>query len=181
MIPAPPGAYTVEIKRTRNDGSSYYVDREVVAFDDDGDPLVVDPDGASYTGLVRPPGRWRLEPSVRLHAPIPAEPGWHALFVRHDLDESELYRYPVIAWHGSPRAYGGSATVVGWDDEQALPFDAVERAAGPVSNLDLIGFFHPERFPEPADLEQLVAAARRGYVEGEWRRAVAVEEESPAA
>ena len=76
MIPAPPGGFTVHLELER-DGRTWSHAATVVAFNDDGDPLIID--HAHYNcGLVTPndvgAARWRLEDN-RQAAATPAEPG----------------------------------------------------------------------------------------------------------
>lgn len=76
MIPAPPGI-SADYAVKREDGSTYYMSRTVVAFNDDGDPLVTGRKGLvcarvhegsyelsdygdGYTALI-PGGGWRVE------------------------------------------------------------------------------------------------------------------------
>jgi hypothetical protein len=152
MIPAPAGAYILSVEERHPDGSNSWHEIEVVAFDDTGTPLVVD--DHSNTGLVTPvelagaPCRWSLSNAPH-HATTPAEPGWYALYtIRYD-EGDEFERLPVIAWRTTSDEYDGSATIIGHDDCGVVrPLDAVAYARTN-SNEDLVGFFHPARYPEP--------------------------------
>jgi hypothetical protein len=81
MIPAPAGAYYV------TQGDTEY---PVVAFDDDGEPLIIT--GDESTGIVPPSGSWWLEARATT-PPIPGG-GWYAVLD----DDARETRKRVIAW-----------------------------------------------------------------------------------
>jgi hypothetical protein len=126
MIPAPPG-YEVNVQRQRDDGSVYWLTFPLVAFDDDGFPLVVD-----GPVLRHPSSDWHLSgPSPRFEAPVPAEPGWYGLFANHqDQGESNVDRLPVVAWHACLQGESeeGDATIIGESDPgRSVPLAAFGR------------------------------------------------------
>jgi hypothetical protein len=167
MIAAPPGhLVNVSYRDEKRDSTL-----AVVAYDDDGYPLVIDPGGYCGVGLIHPGdvrgvGQWSLCEDAVLLPPVAAEPGWVAVTVGHGDDESIVERLPVVAWRGSADHYGGSAIVIASDDcGTTLPLDVVDYARETVS-VDLVGCFHPERLPARDDLIRVeVERLRVAYLE----------------
>jgi hypothetical protein len=95
--------------------------------------------------------------------PTPADPGWYALYANHS--DGEVQRLPVLSWRGSTSiSYEGSAVIMAWDDG-GLPAPVDARVyAEDRFDLHLLGFFHPERFPEggwiATEIERLCAKHR---------------------
>jgi hypothetical protein len=144
---------------------------EVVAFDENGTPLV-----AGDQRLVSPRewGRnvlsYYIERETR-ESYVAAGPGWYALTAIYPGGgEVERWRYPVVAWRPAP-AQGitegpeGSATILAPGERSAQPCDA-RAYCEDCDNEDLVGFFHQDLHPEPdhlaTDIERLAAAYYNG-------------------
>jgi hypothetical protein len=75
---------------------------------------------------------------------VQANPGWYALFAYYTREGTTHVRWPVLAWGVDP---GYPALVLARFSDGCPP--------QPVTGTEvLIGFFHPEQFPEPEDLSE---------------------------
>jgi hypothetical protein len=97
---------------------------------------------------------------------IPAEPGWHAAFYWFPWPGDEagepamIDRWPVVAWRVNPIAADADydAIAIGWA-ERTVELQDVSCMGS--ANVIFLGFFHPERFPEPGDLTERAEQLRR--------------------
>lgn len=157
MFEATPGVYVV---RAYYEGvrGTYEREHPVVAFmevhDDAAVPLVLEEDGLRCPNDIPGIKNWSLEEIGPL---VPAEPGWYAAFVIHGgWGDTVEERCPVVAWRCPPGEYNGGAVVIATDGvDEPAPID-VRAHVRETSNVDLLGYFHPERQAEP-DLRQEIA------------------------
>lgn len=175
MIPAPHGLRTYVTYCPQCDTPNEWLD--VLAIDEDGLPLVVHPDGDARLvtpGEIDGVREWHLDEGRPESRPVPAGPGWHVLGLIHADDLTEPERYPVVAWSvaqaGDLLGEGFGATIIAPDESSMfIPLDAGSwfKHGG---NTEMIGFFHPEHFPEPADLAGWIKTRRDRYLVFKERR-----------
>jgi hypothetical protein len=111
MITAPAGAYFVSQRCESKTGKPYWRTLPVAAFDDDGDPLVIE--DRSCMGLSPPSGDWSL--CARSTSPLIPADGWSAVYREEDGIET---RYPLVCW-----SFDEDGELVGMDtaDREIVP------------------------------------------------------------
>lgn len=142
MIAAPAGAYFVSQERTRPDGKLWSRHYPVVAFDDDGWPLIF-VDG-ERSMLERPSfDSWTLNSSDMF--PIAPADGWFGVFKQQG---GTIYQR-VAFW-----GFDGKGEPSG--------FEAVEGELEPMNdNANLIGYEHRDDISDAADPQATIERAKR--------------------
>ena len=139
MIPAPPGLVALY----KHDKPAHHTDAPVVAFDDDGHPLIIDMDGKrDKTRLIRADAYGNYDgmaedPYPPLTVLLPAG-GWRIEYVDSDGNWSE----PLVGW----ALKGGSVVALATDRD------------GSVEDTDALGsgtyrIYHPDATPPQAATE----------------------------
>jgi hypothetical protein len=166
IVLAPKGQFVIRHKRPATDKvPEHWEALPVLAFNENGTAMI-----AGRFGLVEAAGelegRFGFEPQAYDPTPIPAEPGWYAVFRIHfdgDDEDDVIERLPVVAWRDCANGYGSSALVIGENDsEDIAPCDAKEREEEHRA-LELVGYFHPEHRPED-DLFKGVDELQQGRI-----------------
>jgi hypothetical protein len=142
----------------------------LVGFGDDGCPLIVDDDGCA----VAIPESVRYATVKIYQPPVPAAPGWYALLVYHSEGDSLRDCRAVVAWVPELGVYGsGDAIVIA-----SQPFGQDDAPVGTITaalhceNAELVGYYHDDHQPPPprAELDEIIAERREGYLEARARR-----------
>jgi hypothetical protein len=81
---------------------------------------------------------------------VQANPGWYALFAYYTREGTTHVRWPVLAWGVDP---GYPALVLARFSDGCPPQPVTVDMITTGTEV-LIGFFHPEQFPEPEDLSE---------------------------
>lgn len=135
MIPAHPG-YAVNFKLEPRPPERAWTHLPVVAWDDDGAPLVahrrglITPDRANFG---RPIVSWEVTEADTYPHTVPGD-GW--MVTRTDTTTGDRWTEPVIAWQIDPDGYGRPITL---DAEGALNPDPDPSAV----------VWHPQHRPHP--------------------------------